>query len=98
MIGACCLHGLFAHLVHPGMHLSAYLFIIPVSSSLHLSYFKLQCRLSLYRQTDAMHLLVCMALTQKHFGTFVRTKCNLFLSTARMIVLAQNFQEIAHLK
>lgn len=38
MIGVCCLHGLFAHRVYTGMHLSSYLFIIPVPSSLHLSY------------------------------------------------------------
>lgn len=91
MIGACCLHGLFAHLVHPGTHLSAYLFIIPVSSSLHLSFLKPQRTLPfpLYRQTDAMHL-VCMGLAPKHFGTFVGTKCNLFPSTARMTVLAES--------
>lgn len=80
MTWKCCLWSFHSPL-HPGMNLSADLFIVLFPSSLHMSY-STPLWFCLPLQTDAIHFLGC---TEKHFSTLIKTKCNSFSFTPRMI-------------
>lgn len=81
--GKCCLWSIHSPL-HPGMYLSADLFIVPFPSFLHRSYLELQ-RTAMFSSSPANWCNASSCLHEKHFSTFIKTKCNSFSFINRMI-------------
>lgn len=83
MTWKCCLWSFHSRL-HPGMNLSADLFIVLFPSELHLSYLEL-LHTTMILSSPANWCNSFSWLHKKHFSTFIKTKCNSFSFTPRMI-------------